>query len=398
MLKEKRIGIIISGALPNPNNGASVILFYYYIKSLYELGAELYVLCINDRDYTDIEINEFIKDFPNLKYEFFRTKPPISSKYFFVSNESNKFHFLINGINSFAPELLLCFDMNASAIGELVNSKIKIAWLGDLNFETHWYHLIYSIKENIINCIQFPSLLIRVYKWKNLYNEVLKDFSGVVVSSFSSIQKLKELGISSVYLPYPWPSSSIEQKNTPQKPTFLFFGNLVGLGSRSALHMLVKKIYPLALKIWGVNGFCIKISGKSNFDSYIKSELKKCKEIEFVGFIDNLSIEMSKCHAVIAPIDVPVGNRSRILTAMSSGALLIAHKNASLGNPDLVNNINCLLCNDEYEFVDAMIKSVTMPLEMEAISKNGIEMFNLHFSIKSATNKFYEFLVNQLKK
>ena len=57
MLKEKRIGIIISRALPNPNNGASVILFYYYIKSLYELGAELYVLCINDRDYTDIEIN-----------------------------------------------------------------------------------------------------------------------------------------------------------------------------------------------------------------------------------------------------------------------------------------------------------------------------------------------------
>jgi len=107
---------------------------------------------------------------------------------------------------------------------------------------------------------------------------------------------------------------------------------------------------------------------------------------------------MSKCHAVIAPIDVPVGNRSRILTAMSSGALLIAHKNASLGNPDLINNINCLLCNDEYEFVDAMIKSVTMPLEMEAISKNGIEMFNLHFSIKSATNKFYEFLVNQFKK
>ena len=57
---------------------------------------------------------------------------------------------------------------------------------------------------------------------------------------------------------------------------------------------------------------------------------------------------------MLAPIAVPVGNRSRILTTMSMGALVIAHANTVLGNPDLVSGKNCLLARSPEDFAKHM--------------------------------------------
>ena len=57
---------------------------------------------------------------------------------------------------------------------------------------------------------------------------------------------------------------------------------------------------------------------------------------------------------VLAPISVPVGNRSRIVTAMAMGALVIAHENTTLGNPELISGENCLLAKTASEFARNM--------------------------------------------
>jgi glycosyltransferase involved in cell wall biosynthesis len=90
-------------------------------------------------------------------------------------------------------------------------------------------------------------------------------------------------------------------------------------------------------------------------------------------------------------MDVPVGNRSRILTALSAGAVLIAHKNVSLGNPDLISGVNCLLASDVESFVDAMKHSVNEPSVMKQIANNGRQMYIDRFSIESAAPLFANF-------
>jgi glycosyltransferase involved in cell wall biosynthesis len=88
--------------------------------------------------------------------------------------------------------------------------------------------------------------------------------------------------------------------------------------------------------------------------SWVQAAIAHHPEFEFLGFVDDLAAEVARCHAVIAPISVPVGNRTRIVTAMSMGALVIAHANTALGNPELVSGNNCLLASTAQQFVDNM--------------------------------------------
>ena len=80
---------------------------------------------------------------------------------------------------------------------------------------------------------------------------------------------------------------------------------------------------------------------------------------------------MDQCHAVLAPISVPVGNRSRIVTAMSMSSVVIAHKNTALGNPELVSDENCFLAESAKDYVGYMRRAFESPAEAEKIGRSA---------------------------
>jgi hypothetical protein len=138
----------------------------------------------------------------------------------------------------------------------------------------------------------------------------------------------------------------------------LFYGHLFGLGSRSSLHFLFSKLYPELHKIWGKGGFDIIIGGREAPPDWAMSMIRDRVEFQYVGFIENLTDMLARVHAAIAPLDVPVGNRSRILTAQAKRALVIAHENAALGNPYLVDMETCLLAGSARDFAHRMQMAV----------------------------------------
>jgi hypothetical protein len=78
-----------------------------------------------------------------------------------------------------------------------------------------------------------------------------------------SVAALAKLGVSSKYQPYPWPSSGGRCEGSVQhaKPTYIMFGTLSGLGSRSAFDFLLKSVHPLLIKKWGKENFAELIAG-----------------------------------------------------------------------------------------------------------------------------------------
>ena len=98
-----------------------------------------------------------------------------------------------------------------------------------------------------------------------------------------------------------------------------------------------------------------------------------------MGFVEDINSLMSQCHAVLAPIDVPVGNRSRIITAMAQGVPVIAHKNTSLGNPSLVNGVTCFLCKTSQEFVNAMKLAYERDNKIDQMIKNAKRCYENEF-------------------
>ena len=139
-------------------------------------------------------------------------------------------------------------------------------------------------------------------------------------------------------------------RHTASQPSFVFFGSLAGLGSRSGLHFLLEDVFPGLRRHWGLGGFRLLLAGSGVLPEWARAALAGRSEIAELGFVEDLGALLATCHAALFPISVPIGNRSRILTAMSYRVPVVAHRNCALGNIDLVDGETAFLARDGAEF------------------------------------------------
>jgi len=295
-------------------------------------------------------------------------------------------HMIHQRASSFEPEIIVCFDILSALMAESIACRCKVVWLGDLSYQVEWYHAWYAAREGFRQLLRLPVKLLRSNAWKGIYRKTLQSANVVIVSSKSSEKHLEKLGIESHYLPYPWPCDATvdEGRNDAAllrdaKPSFLFYGNLIGLGSRSALHFLMDKLYPLMVAQWGSNGFYIYIAGMYDLPAWMKDAMSSRPELIYLGYVNDIESTIRSCQAVLVPIDVPVGNRSRIVTAMSKGALVIAHRNAALGNPDLIDGETCFLASTPREFIIRMLRASVSSEDNDLIRIRAAEVYRNNF-------------------
>jgi len=324
----EKIAVVIHG-MPHINEGASSVVFYWYIKGLLEAGYDVNCITIVKKP-VDTKVLEklymTLEKSGKIKIQTVICDEPITYSSIFGPKEINTelTNSMLNLLNDYSPSKILCFDIIPAWSAKLYQTAEKIVWLGDLNFETYWYHIFYSLERgDYRNALEN---LLYFYPWKKCYIKALEGCSKIVVCSKSSEKQIKKLRIDSEYLPYPWPVNKVIRRETNKVPTIAFFGSLAGLGSLSAVTMLVKEIHPKLNKIYGARGFIIKIFGKDKFPSFAEEIINRNKEFEMLGYVNNLEEQLAQCHALMAPIKVPVGNRTRIITALSHELPVIARQ------------------------------------------------------------------------
>jgi len=380
--------LICSPSIPHESQGASVVLFFHYIEGLKKANFKiLNLLILQPNNYSEQALAEYTEKIavPG-KFDIL---PCLADRYVITSGRSSisltksSVDDVLQKAKSFQPDVIFYIDLLSAWVGEHFSASKKVVWLGDLNFQTVWYHAWYTAKEKGFRFSELSKAYARSQTWKEIYKAVLQEMDLVIVSSNSSRKHLRRLGIDAIYQPYPWPNrrssddaSQVEQR---KKPTFLFYGTLVALGSRSAFHFMIGKLYPRLLSLWGNNGFQILIAGSRQLTPWAEREIADKPEFKYLGFVDDLDSLMASCHAVIAPIDVPVGNRSRIVTAMAKGTLVIAHKNTSLGNPDLIDGVTCYLARNARQFVRRMQRAVECPRQVEDMISNARDCYERRF-------------------
>jgi glycosyltransferase involved in cell wall biosynthesis len=345
--------------IPHETEGASVVLFFQYIRALSQAGYSIYhLVLLEGPNWPEDAVSNYINKMQKpgmFKVAIVRARAFVQSTRYAQRLAYDQLSASLGPAQAFRPDLVIAFDILPAWVTTEIKAPNRITWLGDLHFQSFWWHAIYAIKENLRTIRQLPAIWLTCRGWKNVYREVLPKADQVIVSSASSVGHLLRMGINSDYEPYPWPVAQIEAEICPSdQPRFVFFGNLVGLGSRSALHFLIEKLYPRLRKYWGSCGFSIILAGRGKLPEWFAKLASDKPEIKFVGFIESMADLLAGSHAVLVPISVPVGNRSRILTAMANGALVIAHKAASLGNSALVDGQTCYLANTADEFVERM--------------------------------------------
>ena len=390
----KRI-LVVSQGVPHATKGASLVLFFHYLEGLRNAGYNVLHLLVTTSAFSEdlrayrqhIETPGQFKVLPVLKEKLIK-----SGRFtHFIDATELKVHY--SEVSEFNPDVSLCLDFPCAWAVQGWDIGRRVVWLGDLYFENYFYHAKYALQEGNGTRIQWILSYWHSYLWKRIYKRILSVFDFIVVSSGSSVQSLEALGLRSVYLPYPWPSEPPQVR--PKKctrPTFFFFGNLVGLGTRSALHRLIEDIYPRLISDYGSGQFEIRISGYGDLPYWFSAMISDKPEVRYLGFVDDLDAVMGESHALLAPIDVPVGNRSRILTALAKRMLVIAHNSTALGNPDLVDGVNCYLASTTQEFIDRLKRAVNDPVLSEEIATRGMDLYRMRFAPEKAVSSLLDVL------
>ena len=381
----KRFVCVISTGLPHPTQGASAVVYAEYIAGLKAAGYDVGVVCLHNPDTTEIvpQIETYYKT-KSIRLVACRASAFYEGRFGQYRLASEAVRHARRRAAEFNPDKVVCFDLLAAWVGrELFPGVPRVVWLGDLHFETNWFHALYELREDGPNPRTIRDLArawVYSFAWRRVYRTVLKDDHDIIVCNKSSEATLANLGIHSSYAPYPWPCSPTScQREIPKVPTFVFFGNLHGLGSRSALHFLIDELYPLCVRRFSPGGFNIRICGRGSLYPWADAAINARPELQFLGFVDSLDRVLSNCHAMLAPIDVPTGNRTRIVTAMAQRTPVIAHWNTALGNPDLVDGETCLLAGTADEFVAQMIWTVERPKCVARILDRALERYKQNF-------------------
>ncbi len=397
---EKKVLVITLG-YPHPRRGASSVLFYWYLDALRrsEFSVEHLLLVSPDEvsEQAEHEYLEAISPGPRFGVSTFAVSEAQKANRSGLALHARELpDKVLSHVRALQPDAVVCFDIMAAEMARRMHLDRLLIWLGDLSFQTGMYHAYYDFRGGVR---KFPGL-IRSYLagllWKRFYREVLRGQQHVIVSSYSSVARLARLGITSRYWSYPWPGEAAREVAVTTKhvkPTFILFGTLAALGSRSAFDFLLKSVYPLLLGIWGGRGFAILIAGMRELPAWVRVAIDSRPEFRFLGFVDDLAAEVGRCHAVLAPISVPVGNRSRIVTAMSMGALVVAHANTALGNPELVSGGNCLLASSASEFAEHMRLAHAAPDLAAKLGTSARQTYLQSFAPEVASQR----LVRELK-
>ncbi|MBZ8134242.1 glycosyltransferase [Afifella sp. IM 167] len=401
-LTGRRIVVICQG-LPHPSRGASRVLFYYYVEGLLEAGVKVTLLVLDEGasppEERDVEsLREMLAARGEIEIRRVPGFPLLRHGLFGLSPEEGVARKVEEAVGEAGGDLALIFDWQAAAVAQDLEIP-RVVWLGDLQFETLYYHTKFAMEEGSRRYDRRLLLPLRMAQLKRFYARILAGAS-IIVSSKSSEERMAALGLRSAYLPYPWPPLP-QPDPRPEKaatPSFLFSGTLQALGSRAAFHALFRDVYPRLKEAFGAGGFAVLITGLGELPGWVAAEVEKRPEIRHLGYVDDLAAVMATATAFMAPIDVPVGNRSRILTCMAAGLPVVAHPYTALGNPLLRDGETCLLASTPDDFVSRLVALSRDSDLAEALSRRAEQAYAAHHFPGVASALLVQYLSGTLSK
>ncbi|WP_164603352.1 glycosyltransferase [Rhodopseudomonas sp. BR0M22] len=377
MTNHRRV-VICSLGVPHPREGASLVIIYNFIEPLRRAGFDILHIVLLEGDSAAagpaLESYRTTVESPHYEIVTVTTRKFVDQGPRAHTIDLSGCSRAIERATKFRADLVIAFDIVPAWVAASIPSRRKLAWLGDLNFQTTYYHGLYGLQERPWRLLSFAKFWLAARNWRHVYAKVLADYDEVIVSAESSVAQIAGLGLRNHgYRPYPWPVDDPPSDPSPKPatPTFMFFGNLVGLGSRSALHFMVAEVYRRLIGLWGQGGFQILIAGRGHLPEWFSVAIADKPEFVRIGFVEDLPATLAGCHGVLVPIDVPVGNRTRVLYALSQGALVIAHANVALGNPALIDGETCALGHDGKSFVARMERAFADPDWSQRIGEAG---------------------------
>lgn len=166
-------------------------------------------------------------------------------------------------------------------------------------------------------------------------------------------QKKQCIDSNSFYLPnIPFNIPHIQNKdlNSKSNPYILYVGVMSWMPNYMGMNYFIENIWP-SIKNFN-NNIKLKIAGKG-LPTFFKNKWCKDKQIEVLGFVENLQNLYQNSTLIIAPIYQGGGTNIKVLEAMANQKPIVLTVHATRGFEDIIfDNINAMIAKDDKEFSD----------------------------------------------
>ena len=364
---------IVSFDVPYPANYGGVIDVFYRIKSLSELGVEIYLHCFEYGRGEAIELEKYCK-----KVYYYHRKKSILDLFsklpFIVKSRIN--YELINRLNKDDYPILFEGLHTTGVIGKLLNKK-RITFVRTHNIEHEYYDAL-AKKSHGLKKVFFK---LEAKKLKN-FEIHLEDSTSLLCITESDLEYFKTINKKAYLLQPSFAERKYESKVLCNYA--LFHGNLSVEENDEAACWIIEKVWSDQLK------YPLIIAGKN--PSVKLKEVSRKFSIQLIDSPDNIQMDdlIEKASVHVLHSTQSTGIKLKLLAALQTNGIVIANQHLVSGS-DLVKY--CVIADDSSAY-----KQVILNLDNYCLSEEEKMKRRILFQTKLNVNLNNQLIVELIQK
>lgn len=273
-----------------------------------------------------------------------------------------------------------------SSMVQYIPNSFKGRLIYDEHNVSHLAYLSYAQQEpNLFLRIFF---LIESFKLKLYESKSVKRFDHIFAISKFDMCKIIELGFcrkNISVLPVPFEYKLLFKYHL-YDPVILFVGTLSWRPNEKGIIWFIKNVFPKIIKLMpNAKLIIVGINGE-----WLKPYLTN-RNIEYCGYIKDLSRVYKKTSVFIVPIHIGGGIRIKLLHAMSSGIPIVSTSKGAEGI-EVTNGKEILIEDKPEEFVNAILKVLQNRKIANRLSFNSLKFIKKNYSTEMAAKTLSTYL------
>ena len=338
---------------------------------------DIHLVVLPLEELSSEQIRETEKAFPNSK--FFRFKGRKNSPLDKVSSLLNPNFLNTHGVSAelAAQEylenavkdgaLLWFFGLRIANAFQFPDSTKAILDIDDIQSQ-YWrshYQQASSFKQKTLHAI-------KVFQWKRREQVLLNRFISLSVCSKTDQNYLTNLGLDGDQITILANGFSLDPKELQNSPAISndlqigFIGTLNYEPNRDGVNWFIQEVWDLILE--QVPDARLRLVG-SKTDSIVG------KQVDGLGFVENVSKEIAQWTLTIVPILTGGGTRIKIAEAFCRECPVVSTSLGAFGY-NVTNGVELSLADNKSEFAEACIRLMKDPEYASSMTKNAKNLYN----------------------
>ena len=394
-----------SHVVPSSTGSGARMRVFYNIKGYIMMGFRVELVLLNQNNYPENRIYEELgkNNFHILKLDFATLKRVNKSKKsFYDENFLSEciLNYLFKDRRILKAILLEKIKKSKNAIHHFEYIQNASASVG-LNGKFVWSNhdnvskrlLIRSkISKKPKGLIQKVFTFYRYFLFRVAERIIIKNLSLIITISTIEDNHYKKYSLSKVkHFPFSIEDSRLRNnknviKNKNRKKfKILHLGSLDSILPFQSMLNLLFEVFP---KIEKSNFLKIQFLVAGNISNNTRStqiikKANKYKNIEILGFVDDLTNIWEQTDLHIIASEFEIGIRTKIIESLYMKVPVICLKETAKGLPGLKHMKNIILPNTLEEMAHYLDEIVSGKIKLEQISHNGFKLYNKHYNFEN---------------